>query len=468
MGNSAIPELTGRVLTPSDPGWPQAILGFALHADYADNVPQAVVFCQDSHDVQRAVNHARHQGIPVRVRSGRHNYEAYSSLVTNGLIIDVSEIDFVKVAPDRATATVGAGCDMLQLFEALGECGVTLPLATGPSVGIAGLTMGGGVGVTSRLWGLTCDNLVEAEVVTADGNLLRANDHDNSDLFWALRGGGGGNFGAVVSFKFKVHPIGNVCIFTVGYAWPAFEQVVAAWQEWSFEADRKITTLLQLLTTQQINLMGQFTASDEELAAIQSRLGPMLQPELLPISVNIQTLPAVPATRVMLGVDPLQPAWRVDVHADNEIFKSTSAFCAEPLSDDAIKILLDGLNSAPPLSAPPQQPSMVQLLGGGGAVNDPKPSDTAVFYRNVRCVVQYDAYWSAPEDADPTVAWIEGLRSQLAPHTVGAYANYSDHFITDYLNAYYGGNLARLVEIKAKYDPDDMFNFPQSIPTKLP
>jgi FAD/FMN-containing dehydrogenase len=461
-------NLTGRVLRAADPGWADAVQGFALNADYANNVPKNVVFCEDAEDVRNAVRYAKANKVPFRVRSGRHNYEGYSSLVKDGLIIDVSDINFVRLNPDRTIAEIGAGCDMLQLFEILGACGVTLPLATGPSVGIAGLTMGGGVGVTSRLWGLTCDNLVEVELVTADGEVVRANEKERADLFWALRGGGGGNFGAVTSFKFKVHPVNNVAIFTLSYDWQAFPAVVAKWQDWAFQADNRITTLLQLLTTQQINLQGQFTASDTDLAGIQSLLGPMLDPSLGLTSVNIQILPAVFANRVMLGVDPMQPAWRVDVHTDDEMFKSTSAFCTSPLPPEGISALLQGLDSPPQLSAPPMQPSMVQLLGGGGAVNVPKPTDTAVFYRDVRFVVQYDAYWSAPEDADPTITWIENLRSNMSPYTLGAYANYTDHLISDYLTAYFGGNLARLVEVKAKYDPDNLFQFPQSIPTSMP
>jgi len=201
-------ELTGRVLIASDPGWDGARKGFAAWAPYDDNVPRYIVFCQDVHDVANAISYAKENHLPFRVRSGRHNYEAYSSLVKDGLIIDVSDIDFVRFDREGMTATVGSGLDSLELFEALGSFGVTLPLATGPSVGVAGLVLGGGFGVTSRKWGLTCDNLIALEIVTADGAIRQVSADADPDLFWACRGGGGGNFGVATSFEYELHPVG--------------------------------------------------------------------------------------------------------------------------------------------------------------------------------------------------------------------------------------------------------------------
>ncbi len=166
-------QLTGRVIKAGDPGWDGARKGFAASAKYDDNAPSAVVFCQSIQDVSNAVRWARENNKPLRARSGRHSYEAYSSLVKDGIIVDVSDMDTVSISADRATAVVGAGIVMAELFEALNQVGVTIPLATGKTVGISGLTLGGGFGVTTRKWGLTCDSLVSVEIVLADGECVR-------------------------------------------------------------------------------------------------------------------------------------------------------------------------------------------------------------------------------------------------------------------------------------------------------
>lgn len=458
-------DLTGRVLRPGDPGWDGARQGFAKWAAYDENVPRAVVFCENAQDVSNAVLWAKQNGVTVRARSGRHNYEAYSSLVKGGLIIDLSDIGFVRVAADRSTATVGAGIDALDLLETLSDLGVTFPVATGKSVGLAGLTLGGGFGVTSRKWGLSCDNLVSLEIVTADGAIHTANEMENSDLFWACRGGGGGNFGIVTSFTYRLHPIGNVVVFSIDYAWDNFEQVVGRWQEWGNAVDEGVTSYITLLTTRSITFQGQYTPdNDSQLGQIDSLIGPMLDPTLLPVSVSIRVLPNAIANRVVLGVDPMNPEWFVHKHSDDQIFKSSSAFSYAPFPPEALTLLRRELEAAPPLSADPSQPSMIQLLGGGGAVAVPATDATAAFHRKAQFVVQYDAYWTAHQDSRDTIQWIERFRKLMSPYTKGAYVNYSDHYLVDPLEQYYGDNLPKLKKIKKQYDPENFFRFPQSIP----
>jgi len=457
-------ELTGRVLRPGDPGWDMARHGFAKWADYANNTPRAVVFCQDAGDVINAVNWARDNHVPVRARSGRHNYEGWSSLIKDGLIIDLGDIDYVKVAADRSTATVGAGIDALEALEALGDVGVTFPIATGKTVGLAGLTLGGGFGVTARKWGLTCDNLVSLDIVTADGVLRTASATENTDLFWACRGGGGGNFGIVTSFTYNVHAVSTVAVFSIDYAWDNFEQVVDRWQQWNETALDDLSAYITLLTTRSITFQGQYTPDDpRQLGQINTLLAPMLDPTLIPTAVNIQMLPLQIANRVVVGVDPMNPQWLVHKHSDDQIFKSSSAFSYNNFPMDVLTLLRTELESVPPLSADPSQPSMIQLLGGGGAVARPATDATAAFHRKNKFVVQYDAYWTAPQDHAKTVGWIEHFRKLLSPHTRGAYVNYVDHYIKDPLIEYYGDNLPRLREIKKKYDPDNFFQYPQSI-----
>ncbi|MBV9849132.1 MAG: FAD-binding oxidoreductase [Armatimonadetes bacterium] len=460
--------LTGRVIYPGDTGWDAARQGFARWADYAANTPRVVVFCQDADDVANAVRWARENNAPLRVRCGRHNYEGWSSLVQDGVIIDVSDLGSVRVRRDSATARVGAGLDMLDLSEALGQVGVTFPHATGKTVGLAGLTLGGGFGVTTRKWGLTCDNLIEVELVTADGSQVRANAEENPDLFWACRGGGGGNFGIATAFTFSVHPAGNVAVFSLSWPWEAMEAVVSAWQSWAPDTVDGVTSFLTLLTTRSLTMQGQFTPdTDADLPGINALLAPMLA-AANPLSVNIQVLPNLNAARLFLGVDPQQPEWRVQKHSDDQIFKSSSALAYEPFPPQAITLLKSRIEACPTLSAAPSQPSMIQLLGGGGAMGRVPQDATAVWHRQTKFVVQYDAYWTAPQDGKMTLDWITAFRQDMTPYTVGAYVNYADDRLENPLQQYYGDHLGRLMDIKRCWDPDNVFRFPQSIPVSPP
>ncbi|HEX8234520.1 MAG TPA: FAD-binding oxidoreductase [Abditibacteriaceae bacterium] len=459
-------ELTGRVVQRGDPGWEGARRGFNSRFDYDAGGPNTVVFCQDKHDVAHAVTWARENKVPFRSRCGRHNYQGYSSLAEGGLIIDVNDMEMVQVNAQKSVATVGSGLNMLELSELLWDCGVTLPLATGPSVGLAGLTLGGGFGINSRKFGMTCDHLLNVEMVDADGKIINANDSENPDLFWACKGGGGGNFGIVTAFTFKVRPASLVAAFNIGYRWDEFDTVVDLWQHWAPEVDDGISSLLSLKVDRTITLLGQYTADEHDLPRVYSLLQPMLS-RTLPISVSIQVAPHIAAARMFFGVDPANPQWAVREHSDEQIFKSTSSVAFEPFSMEAITTLRQFLEAVPPLSAPPSQASMVQLLGGGGAPSRVAPDATAVAYRDVKFIVQYDGYWTAPQDAEPTIGWVRQMRDTLLPHAWGAYVNYADDQLDKPLRAYFGTNLERLVQVKARYDPDNVFNFPQSIPPCL-
>ena len=457
-------ELTGRIIKAGDPGWDRARKGFAAWAPYDDNIPFAIVFCACIDDVIHAVQWARENGRAVRVRSGRHSYEAYSSLVKDGIIIDLSDLDSVSISQDHAMATVCAGVTMVDLYDALNQVGATIPLATARTVGISGLVLGGGFGVTSRKWGLTCDSLSSVMIVLADGTLVEASSRQNSDLLWACCGGGGGNFGIVVSFTFNLHPVGNVALFTVSYAWSAFESVVDRFQNWIKSVDDGFTAFLALLSTRCVELEGQYTAYNAELDNIPSLLAPMLDPKLSPNTKKVQIVPHTQSWRVIVGLDPSMPQWRAPVHSDDQIFKSSSAFVYDRFPSEAIAILKKNLETVPNLSAPPSQASMIQLLGGGGQAARRDPASTAAFHRMAQLLVQYDAYWTAPQDSNKMVSWIEDFRTAMSPYTRGAYVNYVDELLTDPLGQYFGPNLPKLMQIKRKYDPDNFFSGPQNIP----
>jgi len=179
-------------------------------------------------------------------------------------------------------------------------------------------------------------------------------------------------------------------------------------------------------------------------------------------------LPYTDASRIVMGVDPKAPLLRSNMHDDHQIFKSSSSFAGQLLPLEAINFMKYNLEHVPPLMSPPSQPTMIQLLGGGGQIARRDPTDTAAYHRLARLVVQYDAYWTDPQDAQRTIEWHNSLRDSMLNFTHGAYVNYSDASIKNPLKQYFGPNLERLVSVKRKYDPHNIFNFQQSIPVNVP
>jgi FAD/FMN-containing dehydrogenase len=456
--------LTGRVLRPGDPGWDGARQGFGARFDYDDHTPAAIVFAQNSEDVANAVRWVRENNVGIRARSGRHSYQGYSSLVKDGLLIDVSEMDTVAVDSAEQKATIGAGIDMLHLTEKLADSGFILPVATGPTVGLGGLVQGGGFGITSRRFGLMCDCLESIELVNAQGEIIEANAERNPDLFWALRGGGGGNFGILTSLRFNVQSVATVGVFNVAWQWSDFAAIVKKWQDWSWNSDPAITSMLTLHVDGTVRMEGQYSPEPQDLP----KLGEILLPLMIdpaPISIQAMIVPTLVAARMTFGVDPEKPEWAIRTHSNFQLFKSTSAIAVDTIPEEGIAVMKHWLENSPTLSAPPSQQSMIQLLGGGGKAASIATDATAVFWRNAKVVVQYDGYWTAPQDAQPTIDWVINMRKAMLPYAHGAYVNYQDDTLgPDWLDQYYGDNLARLQQVKKKYDPENFFNFPQSIP----
>ncbi len=287
--------LTGRVIWPEDPAYEVARQSF--NARFS-RFPAAIVVCDNTEDVQNAVRWARQQGLPLRARSGGHSYEAFS-LIDDGLVIDVGGLSEVAVDVERGEAVIGAGVRMLDLYRRLADHGVTIPGGTCPGVGIAGLTLGGGLGFLSRQYGLTCDNLLAVDLVDADGVALRASEQEQPDLFWALRGGGGGNFGIATAFTFRVHPIDDVTICTVTWPWDDVEDVLDTWQSWAPFVNERLCVALAVAhpSAGAISATGLFTGSTTELPTL---LEPLLQAGT-PEEPVIQSLPFVAAAEQFAG-----------------------------------------------------------------------------------------------------------------------------------------------------------------------
>lgn len=441
------PELTGRIVFPNDPQYNQARSEFNT---FFNRFPLVIVFARETQDVTNAIRWARLRDVPIRVRSGRHNYEGLSVLDA-GIVIDVSEMKQVDLDSESGIVTVQTGLRDFELAEVLGKEGLVVPPGLCPTTGIAGFTLGGGQSSLSRQWGLAIDSLVEVEMVDANGYVLYANDRQNCDLFWALRGGGGGNFGICTSFRFRTHHIDTVAYARIDWEIQDLKSVLREWQQYTLPcADQRITPLLSIVSGQQPQLFiqGVFLGSESELRYL-------LQPLLMsspPKEVTVEEMPWLEAAARIGATQPDTP----------ESFKSVGPFIGQLLPDKAIDIISYFIREAPSSFT-----ASVLFHGLGGAVAEIGNTETAYFYRKALSNMSPWATWDAPEGAAQGIRWVEDFRKAMHPYTWGVYVNTPDLLIENWPEEYYGCNFERLTHIKAKYDPMNVFHYPQSIPPEF-
>jgi len=253
-------QIHGSVVTPGSHGYNRDRV--LVNTRYDGVHPAAIVYCESAGDVQTAVKWARGHGIHIVARSGRHSYAGYST--TSGVVIDVSRLGFVQ--PHGHTAKIGAGATLIDIYSKLWQHGHrTIPGGSCPTVCIAGLAQGGGVGYTARKFGLTLDSIREFSIVIWNGRKLLCSPSRHADLFWAVRGGGGGNFGIVTSFLFTTHPVGNVSTFFIQWPWSSAARAVAAWQHFAPHAPGALFSDLILSSGRSVTAQGQFLGSPSAL-----------------------------------------------------------------------------------------------------------------------------------------------------------------------------------------------------------
>jgi FAD/FMN-containing dehydrogenase len=446
-------ELTGRVVCPTDAGYLAASAGWNLLFTHE---PMLIVFAQETGDVVNALAWARRNGAQVRVRSGRHCLEGWSN-VDNGIVIDVSEMKSASIDLVSNTATVGAGLNQLEAVTELGRSGVAAPTGTEGTVGLVGATLGGGFGLLTRWLGMACDNLVAAEVVVASNAggamAITADETDNCDLLWALRGAGNGNFGIVTSLTYKVHPLSQTIYVTA--TWPGLDDLPAvfdAWQRCAPHVDDRLTSQLEI-HPEEIVLIGVLAAGSQ--AEASQLLAPILS---VGSPVVSSTSASWPDTYTAFQIPTVQ---------EPANWKFCSQFISDPFPADAIDLVGSFMSRAPA----PDCNYFTNALGG--AVKGSEPSGGAAFaHRDALFYAEPGAGWGTrggiPATADPLTAkcqaWIVEFSEALRPFVNGAYVNVPNVGMADWGSAYWGSNLDRLRAIKAKYDPDNVFSFEQSVP----
>jgi FAD/FMN-containing dehydrogenase len=434
----------GPVLLPRTPGYNRRRLVYNTRFDGVR--PEAVVQPLDTRDVQAVVRWADRFDILLAARSGGHSYGGYST-TGKGVVVDLRRLRGVRVSNGRAT--IGPGAQLIDVYSRLARSGLLVPAGSCPTVGIAGLALGGGHGLSGRRFGLTSDNLLAATIVTADGRARRVDADTNQDLLWACRGGGGGNFGIVTSLTLQAHRTRRAAWFFVRFPWSQASEALAAWQRFAPHAPPALTSVFSLGTTG--------GAGDPSVTAAGQFYGPEARLRRL-----LRPLARVSGASVSTGTDSTMGLVRRWSGAGGRArFRAKSDYFDEPLPPRARSIMIDWIERRQ--RAPSQGSGALLLDSYGGALNRPRPGATAFVHRDMLFSLQYLTYFGGSGQA--ANRWINGVWRALRPYTSGqAYQNYIDPQLDGWQRAYYGSNLERLRDIKAQVDPDFRFRFRQAIP----
>src|SRR5258708_5569547 len=389
--------------------------------------PAGIAYCGTPQDVSACVNFARTFRMPICARSGGHSYGGWSS-VSNGLIVDVTLMNSFAVG--SGTVRVGAGTYLIDLYEHLASRGLAIPGGSCPTVGIAGLALGGGVGVLSRIYGLTSDNLESVQIVTADGSIRTCDSRNNSDLLWACRGGGGGNFGVATSFTLRAHQLSRVVLFFLRWPWSQAASVVAGWQSWAPYQPDALWSNLHLIApagfgAPSVSVGGTYVGSTWAAAGLLSTLYPrighapsttflnsesylsamLVEAGCASLSVNECHLP---------GQAPGGSLPRVPQYAKSDFF-------TRPLNAAGIRALVGGIEQLRGVRGAAGGGGALAFDAFGGALNRVSSSATAVVHRNALFLAQYTTSWNNPGSSSRVAnqhAWLvpTGIPGQGGQH----------------------------------------------------
>ena len=422
-----------------------------------DRRPALIACCAGSEDVVRAMELARDHELLVAVRGGGHSVAGHSTC-DDGLVIDLTLMDGVDVDPDARTARVQAGAHWAVVDGATQPFFLAAPGGVVSTTGVAGLTLGGGYGWLRRKYGLSCDNLLSAEVVTVDGRQLTAGKTENADLFWGLQGGGG-NFGIVTSFEFQLHPVGpEVLYVSTLYPLESGAAVFRAWRDFMAAAPDEVTSDATIWTIpadpempselhgRQIVLVeAVYAGGTEEGRRVMGPLQELSEP-LLDLSGPVRYVDVQRAFDEFVPPKEFQYYWK--------------SINLEDLRDDAIDIILERGRERP------SPRTLVPIRYLGGAISRVGTEETAFGDRSARILVSIDSVWADPAATEENIAWTRAFWQALEPlSTGGAYLNFAGlgEDGEALVSASYGKNYRRLVELKQKYDPENVLRLNQNI-----
>ncbi|HWT98726.1 MAG TPA: FAD-binding oxidoreductase [Terriglobales bacterium] len=434
-------DFQGHVILPGDADYAQAR---QIWNASIDKYPGMIARCRGTMDIMRAVTFARENNLLVSVRGGGHNV-AGRALCDDGLVIDLSLMNGVHVDPKHRTVWVQAGTTLGDMDRETALYGLAVPCGVISETGIAGLTLGGGVGWLVRKYGLSCDNLIGCEVVTAEGKLVTANEESHADLFWGLRGGGG-NFGIVSSFLFRAHPVSTVLAGLIVYPRADAKAVLRNYRNVVSTAPEELTAYCALMSTPE---------GEPATAIIACYCGDLKEGEKVlaplrnfgtPVQDAIQPMPFLAMQTMLDGAFP-----------DRSHNYWKSAFLKE-LTDDVIDILIEhGNRMASPHSA-------IVLEYYAGAMGRVAPAATAFAQRQAEYNIGVMSQWLDAKEGQKHIELTRAAYDALQPFATGRYLpNFVSDESQDQIRAAFGSNYERLAALKAKYDPTNFFSLNQNV-----
>ena len=438
--------LSGVVVTKESPNYEECCLSWNRAIE---KHPLVIVYCQENQDVIQAIKWAKQYGVPFRIRSGTHHYEGYST-GDQLLVIDVSCMNRIEL--NETTVKVQGGVRNRELYEAVCGAGYPFPGGGCPTVGVAGYTLGGGWGYSSRLFGLGCDQLIEAEVITAEGQLIVANANQHEDLFWALRGSGGGNFGVVTSLTYRLpEKIEMATLVNIDFTNIDFEEnieLIEAWQEKYKVLDKRANFKLAIYNSSEkgrgVKIVG-LVYGDKKLAS------ELLKPIKDIVSSGIYSLEymtVLEANRIIQ-----------DSHPEYEKYKSSGNFVYRDYNREEIIELLNLIEER----AEGATYTAITFYGLGGVIKDVKKDSTAFYHRDANFILGFQSVWEEAKFVRANISWFLEKLKYIKSITNGSFVNFPCAEIENYEEEYYGENSKLLKLVKEKYDKDDFFKFEQDI-----
>jgi FAD/FMN-containing dehydrogenase len=449
--------IDGQVILPDSAAYEEARK--PTFAQYASIRPAAIVRTSTPTDVVEAVVRAHHVGLTIAARSGGHCFAGRST--TRGLVIDLSPLCSVEL--QGTVATIGAGATLGAIYARLEGEGRTIAAGSCPTVGIAGLTLGGGLGIFGRTYGLTSDQLLEAQVVLADGRVLDCDAEHYNDLFWALRGAGAGQFGVVTRFVFRTVPVQELTCFRLGWPLSAASPLLEDWQAWAPEAPNELAASLLLNTFSGVDrppavtLFGASLGTKSETASLVDQVAVRAGAD--PVSSSLEQLPYAAARHFLAEQAPglEQPGTASNAEPPPNVVFNKSEFFRKPLPRGAIEALVDHVAA----DRVHGQARELDLTPWGGAYNRVQPHATAFAHRNERFLLKHAVSLGAAasnSDRDDARKWL--TRSSALAHRYGSggvFPNFADPDLDAWATAYHRRNRNRLLQVKARYDPENVF-----------
>jgi hypothetical protein len=462
---------THHLIRPGQRSYPAAKVLYDPRFD--GNNPAGIAYCATPGDVSACLGFVRKFRLPVAARCGGHSYAGWSS--TTGLIVDVTAMTSFRVT--GGSVQVGAGLRLIDMYQRLAAHGLAVPGGSCATVGVAGLTLGGGVGVLSRAFGLASDNLEAVQIVTADGQVRTCTATRSSDLFWACRGGGGGNFGIATSFTFRTRPLSQLVLFFLRWPWSQAARVMSAWQSWApFQRDALWSNLVLSAGTSGGPLflqvggtyLGSLGGCQQLLNRLYAAAGSRPSSGA-PFQTSYQNAMMIEAGCGSYSFSQCHlPSQTKDGRLPRVPSYAKSDFFTRKIPAAGIRTLVSQIERARTVAGAPGGTGAIGFDAFGGALNRVSPSATAFVHRNALFDAQYSTSWNAGTGGGGSARqhdWLRSFYASMRPWASGqCYQNYVDPDLANWQQAYYGANFTRLTQVKTKYDPHQVFKFPQSIP----